>query len=390
MLPLLFCGFVMGFVNKIEAVDNFNFDESSSKDPNFCVVLGARSEIVKLSGIIKYLEATNKSFFIVHTNQHYSEKLDAVFFQELELIKPKYNLGVGSGRPGAQTGRILALIEDVLIQENPDIVIVHGDTNSALAGALAGGKLNIPVAHVEAGLRSFDRKTSEELNRVLIDQISTCLFAPAAETKLNLLREGISDDKIIITGNTIVDAMFQNIQKAEKTSGILLQLGLQRDDYILLTTHRTENTQCRRNINGIVLGAFLVSQYLHKRIIFPVHPKTKKALQNFDVVVPENISLTEPMGFFDFLVLEKNAHLILTDSGGVQEESCILRVPCVSLRDNTERPETLDAGANVLAGTNHFNILQKSMKMSGKMRDWENPFGDGKSSEHIVDYLWKL
>ncbi len=282
----------------------------SSLMNKFCVVLGTRPEIIKLSGIIKCLEAAKKGFFIIHTNQHYTEQLDAVFFQELKLVKPKYNLGVGSATPGAQTGKMLALTEEVLMQDYPDIVIVHGDTNSALAGALAAGKLNIPVAHVEAGLRSYDRTMPEELNRILVDHTANYLFAPTLAAKTILLGEGISGEKILVTGNTIVDAVFDNLQTAEDKSGILSELGLQCNSYILLTTHRTENTQSRKCLEGIVHGALLVCQALHKRVIFPVHPKTKKALENLNITIPENICLIEPVGFLTFWFWRKcTSHL---------------------------------------------------------------------------------
>ena len=355
----------------------------------YSIILGTRPEIIKLSGIIRYLTSTNKDFFIIHTNQHYSENLDAIFFRELGLLKPKYNLGIGSGSHGVQTGKMLAQIEEVLIKEEPDVVIVQGDTNTVLAGALSSAKLNIPVAHVEAGLRSNDRTMPEELNRIMTDHISSYLLAPTNGAKDILLGEGIPSDKIVVTGNTIVDAVFQNLKIAEEKSDVLSKLNLETDNYILLTAHRAENTDKMERLEGLLEGASNVGKNVLKNVVYPIHPRTKKMIENFKISIPENIALVDPVGFLDFLLLQKNAHLILTDSGGVQEESCILRVPCVTLRDNTERPETVEVGGNVLAGINSATILEKSQEILTKARNWSNPFGDGNSSKYIIDHLTK-
>ena len=332
----------------------------------YSIILGTRPEIIKLSGIIRYLTSTNQDFFIIHTNQHYSENLDAIFFRELGLLKPKYNLGIGSGSHGVQTGKMLAQIEEVLIKEEPDVVIVQGDTNTVLAGALSSAKLNIPVAHVEAGLRSNDRTMPDIL-----------------------LGEGIPSDKIVVTGNTIVDAVFQNLKIAEEKSDVLSKLNLEPNNYILLTAHRAENTDKMERLEGLLEGASNVGKHVLKTVLYPIHPRTKKMIENFKINIPENIALVDPVGFLDFLLLQKNAHLILTDSGGVQEESCILRVPCVTLRDNTERPETVEVGGNILAGINSATILEKSQEILTKERNWSNPFGDGNSSKYIIDHLTK-
>ncbi len=355
----------------------------------YSVVLGTRPETIKLSGVIRYLEKENKDFFIIHSNQHYSENLDAVFFKELELNKPKYNLNIGSGSHGAQTGKMLCGIEEILLKEKPDVVIVQGDTNTVLSGALAASKLHIDVAHIEAGLRSNDMMMPEELNRIMTDHISKYLFAPTDQTKQNLLNEGLDPKKVFVTGNTIVDAVIQNLELAEKRSEILKKLNLEKKNYILLTSHRAENTDVESRLKGIIDGAQLLSEKLECSVIYPIHPRTKKMIEKYNLELNNNFILVDPLGFLDFIFLQKNARIVLTDSGGLQEESCILRVPCVTLRDNTERPETLDVGSNILAGTDPRVVLTKSLEMLQRNNNWSNPFGDGHSSKYIIDHIDK-
>ena len=355
----------------------------------YSVVLGTRPETIKLSGVIRYLEKENKDFFIIHSNQHYSENLDAVFFKELELNKPKYNLNIGSGLHGAQTGKMLCGIEEVLLKEKPDVVIVQGDTNTVLSGALAASKLHIDVAHIEAGLRSNDMMMPEELNRIMTDHISKYLFAPTDKTKQILLNEGLDPKKVFVTGNTIVDAVIQNLELAEKRSEILKKLNLEKNNYILLTAHRAENTDVKSRLKGIIDGTQLLSEKLECPVIYPIHPRTKKMIEKYDLELNNNIILADPLGFLDFIYLQKNARIVLTDSGGLQEESCILKVPCVTLRDNTERPETLDVGSNILAGTDPKVVLTKSLEMLQRDNNWSNPFGDGHSSKYIIDHIDK-
>jgi UDP-N-acetylglucosamine 2-epimerase (non-hydrolysing) len=354
---------------------------------NYSLILGTRPEIIKLSGIIRYLESQKDNFFIIHTNQHYSENLDTIFFRELGLTKPQYNLNIGSGNHGYQTGKMLTSIEQVLLKEKPDVVIVQGDTNTVFSGALAAAKLNIPVAHVEAGLRSNDRTMPEELNRIMTDHISTYLFPPTAKTNQILLREGIDSKRIKTTGNTIVDAVFQNLKLADSKSSILSKLNLNTNNYILLTAHRAENTDSKEKLANIIKGTHLLANDLNMEVIYPIHPRTLKMIEKFKITIPLNIKVIDPVGFLDFLLLQKNARIILTDSGGIQEESCILQVPCVTLRENTERPETIDVGGNILAGTDPSSILEKSKAMLNIKQDWNNPFGDGNSSKTIIDFI---
>jgi len=354
-----------------------------------CIVLGTRPEIIKMSPIIRKCQKKGINFFILHTNQHYSENLDKVFFEELELPKPKYNLDIGSGTHGKQTGKALIEIEKVLIKEKPNIVLVEGDTNTVLAGALAAVKLHIKVGHVEAGLRSYFREMPEEINRVLTDHCSDFLFAPTKKAKEILLSEGIPKKKIFVTGNTIVDAVYQNLKLAKKKSKILDKLKLKKENYFLVTAHRQENVDKKERLKGILEGLKLIYKKFNLPIIYPIHPRTRKMMAKFKLSVPNDVRLIEPVDFLDFLKLEANAKLVLTDSGGVQEESCILKVPCVTLRNNTERPETLDVGSNVLAGANQNKILEGVKTMLNKKRNWKNPFGGGKTGEEIINIIQK-
>jgi len=351
------------------------------------VILDTRPEIIKMSPIIRYLKDISLDFFILHTGQHYSYEMERIFFQELELPDADYNLEVGSGTHGQQTGKMLNGIEDVLLQEKPDVVLVQGDTNTVLAGALAAAKLGIKVGHVEAGLRSFDRSMPEEINRVVADHLSDYLFAPTVTAQQNLLQEGISSDNIFVCGNTVVDALFQNIGISESKLSVLDDLGLQKEGYFLVTAHRQENVDNEGRLNDIVNGLLDLHRQYDIPIIFSAHPRTINRLAEFDITLPEGIRIIEPPGYLEFLQLEKNAKLVLTDSGGVQEETCILRVPCVTLRNNTERPETIEVGSNILVGTNPSKILNGVSMMLKQSRNWVNPFGDGKAAEKIVSAL---
>ncbi|HIQ38516.1 MAG TPA: UDP-N-acetylglucosamine 2-epimerase (non-hydrolyzing) [Methanothermococcus okinawensis] len=359
------------------------------------IVLGTRPEIIKLSPVIRELEKLkeNINYLVIHTNQHYSENLDRIFFKELNLPEPKYNLRIGSAPHGKQTGRMLEGIEKVLIREKPDIVIVQGDTNTTLAGALASSKLGIEVAHVEAGLRSYDRSMPEEINRVLTDHISDYLFVPTEVAEENLRREGITEN-VFLVGNTIVDATLQNIEIAEERKEEIFEGGMldivKDGDYFLLTIHRAENTDNRRRLKSIVEGILKVAEYYDETVIFPLHPRTEGKLKEYhlwDKLKNKNIKILEPVGYFKFLILEKYAKLILTDSGGVQEEACILKVPCITLRKNTERPETLEVGSNILVDVEKGDILEAVDSMLRRNRNWRNPFGDGRSGERIVRIL---
>ncbi|MCK6550080.1 UDP-N-acetylglucosamine 2-epimerase (non-hydrolyzing) [Myxococcota bacterium] len=352
------------------------------------IVLGTRPEIIKMSSLIRACVREGRDFFVIHTGQHYSHGMDRVFFEELELPAPEHKLDVGSGRHGEQTAKMLAGIERVLEAERPDCVLVEGDTNTVVAGALAASKLQIGVGHVEAGLRSFDRTMPEELNRIVADHLSDWLFAPTEASRALLLREGLPDAKIHVTGNTIADAVLEMRSLAAERSDVLARLGLDADHFVLMTAHRQENVDDRARFAGILEGARAVGRALGLPVVYPAHPRAKKMLATLGLEgAAAELRVVEPVGFLDFLRLEATAHLVLTDSGGVQEETCILDVPCVTLRDNTERPETVDVGANVLAGVRPDVILEKALAQRARPRGWAQPFGDGRAAEKILAIL---
>src|SRR3989337_1646184 len=350
------------------------------------IVLGTRPEIIKMSPIIRECKSSGLDYFILHTGQHYSYSMDKVFFEQLELPDAKYNLEVGSGSHAEQTGKMLIGIEKVLQEEKPDVVLVEGDTNTVLAGALAAYKLGIKVGHVEAGLRSYDRRMPEEINRVLADHCSDFLFAPTEKSRQILLREGIVEEKIFVTGNTVVDAVFQNLEIARGMVSILGVKGLKSGEDFVATVHRAENVDDKKRRRGIIKGLEKVCKSFGFELVYPVHPRARERLKDFGLE-PKDVRLMGPLDYLSFLQLECNARLVLTDSGGVQEETCILGVPCVTLRDNTERPETLDVGSNILAGSDPDRILMAAKTSCGRKKQWANPFGDGKTGQRIISTL---
>ena len=350
------------------------------------IILGTRPEIIKMAPIIRECERRALDYFVLHTGQHYSHQMDSIFFEQLELPAARYNLDVGSASHAEQTGRIMAGVEKVLVDERPDVVLVQGDTNTVLAGALAATKLHIKVGHVEAGLRSYDRTMPEEINRVVADHISDYLFAPTENSRENLRKEGIPEEKIHVTGNTIVDSVYQNLEIAKRKVNVLADLGLKPKEYFLVTAHRQENVDSRERLGEILKGLELVSREFSLPVVFPVHPRTRKMATEFGFEF-DGIKAIEPLGFLEFLQLEANARLALTDSGGVQEETCILGVPCVTLRENTERPETVDVGANVLVGARSEEMQKGAFVMLNKGNGWKNPLGNGTSGKAIINII---
>jgi UDP-N-acetylglucosamine 2-epimerase (non-hydrolysing) len=312
--------------------------------------------------------------------------MDSVFFEQLELPLAKYNLDVGSGLHGKQTGKMLAGIEEILMKESPDVVLVEGDTNTVLAGALAAVKLGIKVGHVEAGLRSYDRRMPEETNRVLTDHCSDYLFAPTGKSKEILLHEGIAEKQVFVVGNSVVDAVFQNLEIAKSKNQILSGLGLNSGKFMLATSHRQENVDNQDRFADIIKGLQLVHGEFGVPVIYPIHPRARKQLEKFSIST-DGLCLVDPLDYLSFLNLEGKALLVLSDSGGMQEETCILGVPCVTLRDNTERPETIEVGSNILAGTDPNRILEAAKLMVKRQRAWVNPFGDGRTAEKIIGVL---
>ena len=346
-------------------------------------VVGTRPEIIKMAPVIRECERRGIAHLLIHTGQHYSYELDRVFFEELALRDPNYVLGVGSGTNAEQVGKILVGVETALTKEEPDVVLVEGDTNSVFAAAFAATTLHVEVGHVEAGLRSRDMFMREEVNRILTDHVSDFLFAPTVDAKRNLLSEGIAANKISVTGNTIVDAVCQNLEIAKERVNVLKELDVDGRNYFLATAHRQENVDSKLRLQGILKGLKRLHDEYDAPIIFPMHPRTRKRVAEFNLAL-DGIAPTAPMGFLAFLMLEANADLIITDSGGVQEEACILQVPCITVRDNTERPETVAVHSNVVVGTEPDRIVDGARAMLNKSRHWRNPFGDGDAAQRIV------
>lgn len=350
-----------------------------------CIVLGTRPEIIKLSPIIRECHRQLLDYSIVHTGQHYSYEMDALFFEELKLPQPKYKLNVGSGSHAEETGRMLIKIERILIEEKPDIVLVLGDTNTVLAGALAASKLHIKVGHVEAGMRSYDRNMPEEINRILTDHISDFLFAATKNARKILIGEGVSFKKTFVTGSTLVEAVAQHIGIASRKAG--LQPDIKPSSYFLATCHREENVDTPCRLGNILAGLAMLYDEFKLPIIFPAHPRTRQNLVKFGLNIPDGIELINPVGFLECLQLEKNSRLILTDSGGVQMEACILRIPCVTLRQSTEWVETVEVGANILSGCEPENILNSARKMLRRTNEWLHPFGDGTAARRTIEII---
>lgn len=359
-------------------------NQVSSKTPlKLVTIVGARPQFIKASVISRLFRLYGVEV-LIHTGQHYDDNLSEVFFGELDIPKPDYNLGVGSATHAVQTAEMLAKVESILMEENPDWVLVYGDTNSTLAGALAAVKLHINVAHVEAGLRSYNRLMPEEINRVLTDHISHALFCPSAQARENLRKEGITEN-VVVVGDVMMESLTYAVEKAGNHSKILESLELSPRGYYLATIHRAENTDEPTRLENI-LAAFAD---LNLPVVFPIHPRTRLAIHEHrldDKIAQRNIRLISPVGYLDMIHLENNAHMILTDSGGIQKEAYWLRVPCITLRQETEWIETVDTGWNVLAGGTSNEIIHAILNYRTPA---EHPalYGDGQAGQKIVDYL---
>jgi len=343
-------------------------------------VVGTRPQFIKAAPLSKKLRKAHQEV-LLHTGQHYDYLLSQVFFEQLGLPQPDYHLGVGSGSHGRQTARMLMGIEKVLLAEKPDLVLVYGDTNSTLAGALAAAKLHIPVAHVEAGMRSFDPKMPEEINRVLTDRLSTYLFCPTPTAVKNLQSEGIQKG-VYLAGDVMVDALREGLRLAEQRSGILQKLAFTPKSYLLATLHRAGNTDDPQSLSSILEGF----NSLDEPMIFPLHPRTRQAIKAFGLKARPHVRMLKPLPYLDHLVLEKNARLILTDSGGMQKEAYLLGVPCLTLRPETEWVETTEAGWNLLVGTDPAKIRQAVQEFHPQ-GERKPIFGEGDASDKIVNIL---
>jgi UDP-N-acetylglucosamine 2-epimerase (non-hydrolysing) len=341
--------------------------------------------MIKLAPVILRLRDRGAPVLTVHTGQHYSWNMDRIFFEQLGLPRPDVRLNVGSGTHGEQTARLLAAVERTLVETRPRMVLVQGDTNSTLAGALAAAKLGLPVAHIEAGMRTFDRRMPEEINRVVADHLSGLLFAPTRTALRNLLQEGVARQRIRLTGNTSVDALKSNLGKA--SSGRMLERsGVRRDRYILMTLHRQENVDREARLREILRGVGLVGRESGLPVIWPVHPRTAKMMKRFGLRPPACVDAAPPLGYFEFLELERNARLVLTDSGGIQEEACLLKVPCVTIWESeTCWIETVQVGANRRSRPLAGDIAAAGASMLRSRRTWTNPYGRGGASDRIAE-----
>ena len=358
--------------------------------PKIHLVVGARPNFIKANPVYHSLNQLNKfELKLVNTGQHYDQNMSNIFIQELRMKQPDINLEVGSDLHGAQTGKILSLYEKVLIKDKPNMVIVFGDVNSTIACSLAAAKLGIPIAHVESGLRSFDWKMPEEINRVLTDRLSTFLFTTSPEAKDNLINEGISDKKIHFVGNTMIDSLIEFQDKFEK-SNVRENLDIQ-GDYALITLHRPSNVDNGNNLKKLINSIQNTSKIIP--CIFPIHPRTKKKLQSAklynELLNNKRIKLIDPMGYIDFMCLQMNARIVLTDSGGIQEETTFFGVSCITVRENTERPITISNGTNKLIGAEYEKIPQEIEATIKNKRDTHSipTLWDGNSAGRISKIL---
>ncbi len=350
------------------------------------IVVGTRPEIVKMAPVVRACAERAVPFVLLHTGQHYSYALDGVFFEELELPKPHANLEVGSGTQAFQVESIVTGMQPVYARHDVEWVLVEGDTNSVLAAALAAHAAGRRVGHVEAGLRSYDDRMPEEANRVRTDRLSDHLYAPTDHARRTLLAEGVPDARVFVTGNTVVDELLRQRPRAIARRAPE-RFGVAPKRYALATVHRAENTDDPARLAGIVRGLSDAARATGLDVLCAVHPRTADRMQARALAWGPGVRALPPLPYLDFLGLQADAALVLTDSGGLQEEACTLGVPCVTLRDNTERPESVDVGANVVVGADADRIAAGARAMLGRAGGWPTPFGDGRAAHRILDAL---
>lgn len=354
-----------------------------SKKIKILAVVGARPNFIKAFPLFEQFKK-NKNIvpILVHTGQHYDYEMSKVFFGDLNIPKPDHNLHVGSGSHSIQTAKVMEKLEPIAIKERPGWIVVFGDVNSTLAAALVASKMHIPLAHIEAGLRSFDKSMPEEVNRVLTDHISDLLFCPTKKAVENLKKEGVMKN-VYNVGDVMHDAYLKVARIAEKRSKIMLEMNLQKKKYMLLTIHRVKNTESSDDISKILR----ILAEMEENFVFPVHPRTRRLIEGKDANIYPNIKFIKPVSYFDMIILEKNAKKIVTDSGGVQKEAYFAKVPCITLREETEWVETVEDGWNVLAGNDENRIIKaiKHFNPSGRQK---NNYGTGNSAEKIVEILY--
>ncbi len=344
-------------------------------------VIGARPQFIKAAAVSRVLRTQHQEI-LIHTGQHYDANMSEIFFEELHIPRPDYNLGIGSGRHGAQTGAILEQVEEVLITEKPDALLVYGDTNSTLAGALAASKLHIPVIHIEAGLRSFNRRMPEEINRVLTDHLSSWLFCPTETAVKNLTAEGITAG-VHKNGDVMYDAFLYNLELAKEKSTILRTVGLASKAFVLCTIHRAENTDDPARLTQILKAVSQISL----PVVLPLHPRTRKIVQELGLnSLLEKVKVIDPVGYLDMITLEAHALKLVTDSGGVQKEAYFAGVPCITMRDETEWVETVEVGWNRLTGADEGKILE-AVESFTPPEDRPSIFGNGHAAEQFLAAL---
>ncbi len=356
---------------------------------NIVTVVGARPQFIKAAVVSRAIAARRGDLefdeVIVHTGQHYDDNMSDIFFREMKIPKPAYNLGIGGSLHGEMTGRMLAEIEQVLLDIKPDAVLVYGDTNSTLAGALAAAKLHIPVAHVEAGLRSFNKRMPEEVNRILADHVSRWLFCPTGTAVHNLSREGLAGDGVINVGDVMYDAALFYARIAEPSEGSRQIVAESDKGFYLATFHRAENTDDPVRLREIVLA--LDALAARSAVVLPIHPRTSKMLAEFSIA-PRHVRVINPVGYFDMLHLLQHCRGVLTDSGGLQKEAFFFRKPCVTMRDETEWLELVEGGYNALAGADHERVLDVLQRLEASNPDWSaRLYGDGDAGGKIVQQL---
>ena len=347
-------------------------------------IFGTRPEIIRLSRIFPLLD-TNFEHIMVNTSQNYTKELNSVFFDDLSIRKPDYDLKVNTEAYGVEVADVIVKTEKLLKKEKPDILLILGDTNSGLS-AIPAAHQGIKIAHLEAGMRSYDFRMPEEKNRVMIDHLSTVLLPYTHYSRENLIRENIHPSKIFVIGNPIIEVIEHYMPKIEK-SKILQKLKLKKNDYFLITAHRSENVDDLKSLKNIFSGLEKIHQKFGKKIIYPIHPRTSSKIKNMEI--PKGIDLIEPLGFFDFTYLEKNAYCLLTDSGTVPEETLYFKKPCVTIRDTTERPEIIEAGSNILSGLMPDDMLRSTESITSGKPDWQwnEALGDGKTSRKVINIL---
>lgn len=351
-------------------------------------IVGARPQFIKLSPVSKALREFGHREILLHTGQHYDHGMSHIFFEELGIAEPDINLEIGSGSHARQTAGMLYGIEEAILESEPDWVLIYGDTNSTLAGALAAVKLHVPVAHVEAGLRSFNRNMPEEINRIVADSVSDVLFAPTSEAVANLKREGVSEDRVHLVGDVMYDAALLHGDKADRTSNVLERFELYEKGYILATVHRAENTDDLQKMITIADAFCRVSENMP--VVLPLHPRTQAALEHNGLLdrVQQTIRVIDPVGYLDMVKLEKCAALIATDSGGVQKEAFFQRVPCVTLRSETEWVELVESGWNHLCAPNSVDMIVDTLRSAIGATGREcSPYGDGQASQRIAETI---